>query len=591
MKLTKLSDDLSGVEEVSGKEDNQDETPATHHVHLEAPIMESASTTTGDLSSAAEKVESCGVDTPNKTEENPKQRLRSIGDLSFGPASSPAEKVESCGVDTPNKTEENPKQRLRSTGDLSFGPASSAAEKVESCGVHTPVKTDEILKQRLRSTSDVSFGPASSAAEKIESCGVVRVDTPNKTKENPKHRLRYLFHLIITKHPGTVAEINKVLQTTPNLLKEKLFFLTGQPFFRQETSSVTSDCRCDWLYESFAFLSTENSPENSNVSLVTNSLENGKCAHFSNPAMRKTGLGRPASVHLVHAAAAVGYIPVLVTLLSLYAVHLPLTHSNKLSPLDIAVLLKEESSVKVIKTFLKSLRNKARALLSQVTQCESFNELLDSIKMKHMLSSEWPAESAAELYCAGLPGVLALGGDVNSANENGTCLLQLAVRSEDPCFVLDILYYNPSAVFGSRRDNSILMDAINRDQERRRERRYIGSIALLLLDCGYDIRGDDVIYSSYSTLLTRQETIETKLRRKIVKRIEEELFCPKSLQVCCKDVLRKGLPGHTLHTYLSRETVPACLRDFVLMESRLKQNVRQCRTNLLANYCNIKPME
>ena len=244
-----------------------------------------------------------------------------------------------------------------------------------------------------------------------------------------------------------------------------------------------------------------------------------------------------------------------------------------------------------------------KKLLSSVRQSASLNELLDSIKMEHMLSSESTVEStAAVLYALthswglGLRGVLAVGGDVNSTNENGTCLLQLAVRSADPCFVLDILYYNPSAVFGSRGDNSILMDAINRDLKRRREHWYIGSIALLLLDCGYDIRGDDVVYSSYSTMLTRQETSETKLRRKIVKRIEEELFCPKSLQVRCKDALRKGLPGRALHTYLSRETVPARLRDFVLMESRLKQNTGQCekdtclvsiRTDLLDNFCNI----
>ena len=79
MKMTKLSE-KSGCEEVSVKEDNQDENPATHHVHLETPIMDSASTTTGELSpgsaSSKENVESCVVDIPNKTEDNSKQRLR-----------------------------------------------------------------------------------------------------------------------------------------------------------------------------------------------------------------------------------------------------------------------------------------------------------------------------------------------------------------------------------------------------------------------------------------------------------------------------------------------------------------------------------
>ena len=430
-------------------------------------------------------------------------------------------------------------------------------------------------------------------------------DTRDKIKKALKQRLKTLFHLIITKHPDAMTEVNDILQTTPDLLKQDLFFLTGKPFFRMKSSSGDRDCSCDWLYESFEWLQTENMSEYNNADYVMDSIDNGMCTHYSSqPKVGKTGLGRPASVQLVHAAAAVGYMPVLGTLLSLYADDVPLTQSNKLTPLEIAVFRNCESSIELIMTFLKSVQNYTRTLLLHSKQCESFSELVESAKTEHNESFEGEIHGNAVLYAlkhkegVGLRGALAMGGDVDSKNEDGLSLLQLALRSADPCVIADILYYNPSAVFTKKGENSILLDAMTRDLEPERGRGYIGSIAMLLLDCGYDVRSDQVIFSSYSSLMpSRPHTKELFLRRQIVKRVKKELFCPKSLQGRCKDTLRKGMPGHTLHVYLSTETLPSHLKDFVLMETRLKRNIVHRVKNMSSPSsitrlcCNIEPKE
>ena len=170
----------------------------------------------------------------------------------------------------------------------------------------------------------------------------------------------------------------------------------------------------------------------------------------------------------------------------------------------------------------------------------------------------------------GLQDILALGGDVHCTDENGVCLLQLAVRSATPRVVVDILYYNPAAIFAKRRDTSILMDAVKRDLETESKRGYTGSLALLLLDCGYDISGDQAIRSAYCSL-NAPLLKNLRLRQQVVKRIRAELYYPKSLQVCCRNTLRKEMPGHELHEYLSKVSVPARLENYLLMITTLDQ--------------------
>ena len=411
------------------------------------------------------------------------------------------------------------------------------------------------------------------------------VCTPNNSEKALKQRLRSLFHLLIAKHPDAEIEIKDILQTSPNLLKQNVSFLTDKPFFLVDSSSDTSECKCDWLFETFIWLPTENTPENSNIAYILNNIESGKCVHYiSRSKMKKKGPRRPASVQLVHVAAAVGFISVLETLLCLYKEDMPLTRSNMLSPLDIAIFRQEETSVKTIVAFLKPRRIGAKTL----TEGQRFDPLYECLKMSFSRSLGWAVRNTTMFlaleYTGGLVlrGVLGLGGDVDSRDYDGVCLLQRAVKDADPCVILDILYYNPSAVFVQTRNNSvfaqtsnnsILKDAIRRD-------RYLthvptGPISLLLLDCGYSVRGDRIIRSNYNFLLATLETKDPSLRREIMERIEADLFCPKSLLMLCKDVLRKGFPGLALHRVVN-QTLPRLLKDFVLMETRLKQNIGQC---------------
>ena len=183
----------------------------------------------------------------------------------------------------------------------------------------------------------------------------------------------------------------------------------------------------------------------------------------------------------------------------------------------------------------------------------------------------------------GLRGLLGFGGEVDIKCNDGTCLLQTAVRYADPCVILDILYHNPSAVFVQSSNNSLLEDAILRDVSL--THKYTGSISLLLLDCGYNVREDSDIRSKCLLLLSPMEKEQPNLRRKIIERIGAELFCPKSLLVLCKDELRKGFPGLALHK-LVNHTLSRPLKDFVLMETRLKQRIGQC---VMDGNCVMKP--
>ena len=402
------------------------------------------------------------------------------------------------------------------------------------------------------------------------------VCTPNNSEKALKQRLRSLFHLLIAKHPDAEIEIKDILQTSPNLLKQKVFFLTNKPFFPVDFSSDTYECKCDWLFETFIWLQTENMPGKSYTAYITNSIENGKCLHYSRHSkIKRTVFRRPPSIQLIHAAAAVGYISVLEALLCLHSDDLPLTQSNKLSPLDIAIFRQEVASVKTIMTFLKSQRIGAKTLRER----QPFDLLYEWSDMSFPQSLDWAVTN--KTLCSvmeyagglGLRGVLSLGCDVDSWDYGGVCLLQRAVKDADPCIILDILYYNPSAVFLQSWNESILTDAIARDQNLTHT--STGPISLLILDCGYNVRGDRIFRSNYYFLLATLKTKGPYLRREIMKRVREDLFCPKSLLMLCKDALRKGFPGLTLHKVVN-QTLPSPLKDFVLMETRLKQQIGQC---------------
>ena len=204
----------------------------------------------------------------------------------------------------------------------------------------------------------------------------------------------------------------------------------------------------------------------------------------------------------------------------------------------------------------------------------------------------------------GVRGLLSLCPYIDFKGSDGLSPLALAMKHNiNPLSILDVLYFNPCLnqfeqdgmkiekylqLFDRSKVKAISMLAlaIERDLKNKAVQRwmgfwmYEGSMAVLLLDCGYDIRVDDLIHSSYSKLLEKRSMsgeedeissrLEDEIRSRIKHRIDRELFFPKPLKDRCRDVLRRHFTGHNLHRYVASVNTPSSVRDFVLMESRLK---------------------
>ena len=182
----------------------------------------------------------------------------------------------------------------------------------------------------------------------------------------------------------------------------------------------------------------------------------------------------------------------------------------------------------------------------------------------------------------GARALLELGDDVNAVDSDGFCPLQLIMKLFlCPCLILDILYFNPVSMFyiPDRANVSILENALNRDL-RNGSYEYVGSITCLLLDCGYDISRDNLFKASYLASLADpniDSMHNSGSRNEIFLRIKKELFSPKPLKERCRNVLRRTLAGDSLHKYVSTVRMPASVKNYILMESKLKQNIGQCR--------------
>ena len=219
------------------------------------------------------------------------------------------------------------------------------------------------------------------------------------------------------------------------------------------------------------------------------------------------------------------------------------------------------------------------------------------------LSEALTSISLREFGGLGIRGLLSLSRNIDVKGPDGLSPLALAMKHViNPLSVLDVLYCNPSlnqfeqnGMDRTRTEEhlqlfdrskvktiSMLALAIERDLKNYAVQKwaleysgfriYEGSMAVLLLDCGYDIRADDLIHSSYPKLLEKrsQSGREDEIRDRIKHRIDKELYIPKPLKERCRDVLRRHFTGHILHRYVASEMTPSSVRDFVLMESRLK---------------------
>ena len=204
----------------------------------------------------------------------------------------------------------------------------------------------------------------------------------------------------------------------------------------------------------------------------------------------------------------------------------------------------------------------------------------------------------------GLRALIEICGDVEVKGPDGFTPLALALKhSSSPRAILDVLYCNPiltdfekeNMVRTHREKHLQLFDrekvtqmtslalAIERDLKNYFIQKwaldgsgfsiYEGSMATLLLECGYDIRGDKIVRSSYSQLLQGgyMSAREREIRQKILDKIESELYRPKSLKEYCRNSLRGAFPGLKLHMLMNTNLVPTTIKNFILLESRLKQ--------------------
>ena len=204
----------------------------------------------------------------------------------------------------------------------------------------------------------------------------------------------------------------------------------------------------------------------------------------------------------------------------------------------------------------------------------------------------------------GLKTLIEICGDVEVKGPDGLTPLALALKhSSSPRAILDVLYCNPiltdfekeNMVRTHREKHLELFDrekvtqmtslalAIERDLKNYFIQKwaldgsgfsiYEGSMATLLLECGYDIRGDKIVRSSYSQLLQGDymSAREREIRQKILDKIESELYRPKSLKEYCRNSLRGAFPGLKLHMLMNTNLVPTTIKNFILLESRLKQ--------------------
>ena len=178
--------------------------------------------------------------------------------------------------------------------------------------------------------------------------------------------------------------------------------------------------------------------------------------------------------------------------------------------------------------------------------------------------------------------------DTEVKGPSGRTSLLYAITSDKfhPCAILDLLYHNPAITYTESdfkisgvtydqfdrsqvRNLSLLAIAIERDLANYEAIRkfaiyyicfgtYEGSLTVLLLDCGYAVRNDKHVLSSYSTLLCNggKPYCDEMIRKVIKHRIEHELFHPKQLPVSCRDVLRRHFIGHALHRLVSIMAIP-----------------------------------
>lgn len=184
--------------------------------------------------------------------------------------------------------------------------------------------------------------------------------------------------------------------------------------------------------------------------------------------------------------------------------------------------------------------------------------------------------------------LLKMGSDVNAKNKKQETPLMCAVSKEtgvETDIIREILYYNPVLEQCDKSGKTTLALAISNDHSEKgknspqtTKRNGSGanvkvneSIAPLLLDCGYNVKYDYVKkphHTVYALRAVWKDLAATIGCGRFGLAIQEN---PKSLQIRCREILRRSHPGIQLHRFLERMKVPSDISDFVLMTSVLKE--------------------
>ena len=84
-----------------------------------------------------------------------------------------------------------------------------------------------------------------------------------------------------------------------------------------------------------------------------------------------------------------------------------------------------------------------------------------------------------------------------------------------------------------------------------------------LIEAGYPFHSSSLASSSLA------EHLEEPLLKKEIAYLRDCTESPRGLQLCCRDVLRRRFSGRQIHMYVESQTIPAKIKDFILLKDVL----------------------
>ena len=85
----------------------------------------------------------------------------------------------------------------------------------------------------------------------------------------------------------------------------------------------------------------------------------------------------------------------------------------------------------------------------------------------------------------------------------------------------------------------------------------------LFIECGFPLR------RNLTDSILLNEDLNEKLHPAETEYLIKSLECPRSLQLCCRDSLRRHFKNGQIHRYMSISNVPSKIEDFVLLKTVL----------------------